>query len=91
MCIFDLSKTLIYVFHYNYIKKKYGNKARSLFTDTDSLTYEIEAEYVYKQFWKDIDKFDNSGYSRDSAYFDPTNKNVIGKFNDEAAVMPIKE
>lgn len=91
MCIFNLSKTLMYVFHYNYIKNKYGDKARVLFTDTDSLTYEIEAEYVYKEFWKDMDKFYNSGYSKDSTYFDPTNKKVIGKFKDEAAGMPIKE
>ena len=91
MCILDLSKTLMYDFHYNYIKKKYGNKAKLLFTNTDSLTYEIEAEDVYKNFWNDKDKFDNSEYSKSSPYFDKTNKKVIGKFKDEAAGVPICE
>ena len=91
MCILDLSKTLMYDFHYNYIKDKYGDKAKLLFTDTDSLTYEIEAKDVYKDFWNDKDKFDNSDYSESSTYFDKTNKKVIGKFKDEAAGLPICE
>ena len=91
MCILDLSKTLMYDFHYNYIKKNYKYKAKLLFTDTDSLTYEIEADRVYRDFWNDKDEFDNSGYSNDSPYFDKTNKKVIGKFKDETGGVPIVE
>ena len=70
MCILDLSKTLMYGFHYTHIKKKYNDKAKLLFTDTDSLTYEIETEDVYKDIWSDKDKFDNSEYTENSPYFD---------------------
>ena len=91
MCILDLSKMLMYNFHYNYIKKKYGNRPRLLFTDTDSLTYEIEAEDVYKNFWNDKDMFDNSDYPESSPYYCNANKKVIGKFKDEACGIPITE
>ena len=91
MCILDLSKTLMYDFHYNYIKKKYVDKAKLLFTDTDSLTYEIQAEDVYQDFWNDRHLFDNSDYSESSPYFDKTNKKIIGKFKDEASGVPITE
>ena len=91
MCILDLSKTLMYDFHYNHIKHKYGNKAKLLFTDTDSLTYEIETKDAYKDFFKDKSKFDNSDYPENSPYFNKTNKKVIGKFKDEAAGVPVVE
>ena len=90
-CIIDLSKTPMYDFHYNYIKKKYGNRARLLFTDTDSLTYEIEAEDVYKDIWNDKDMFNNSDYPENSPYYCNDNKKVIGKFKDEACGVPIVE
>ena len=90
MCILDLSKTLMYEFHYKYIKDKYQEKAELLFTDTDSLTYEIESKDVYQDFWNDKNKFD-SDYPESSPYFDKTNKKVIGKFKDEAAGVPICE
>ena len=91
MCILDLSKTLIYDFHYNYIQKKYPGKAVLLFTDTDSLTYEIEAEDLYADFHKGRDLFDNSDYQPDSPFFFKENKKVIGKMKDEAAGIPIVE
>lgn len=91
MCILDLSKTLMYDFHYNYIKKRYGSKAQLLFTDTDSLCYEIETDDIYEDLWQDKHLFDNSDYPKDSPFFDLLNKKVIGKFKDEAASIPITE
>ena len=75
----------------NYIKKKYNNRARLLFTDTDSLTYEIEAEEVYKDFWNDKDMFDNSNYPESSPYYCNVSKKIIGKFKDEACGILITE
>ena len=58
ICSLDICKTVMYDFHYNFIKKKYGDKSKLLFTNTDSLTYEIETD-VYKGFWNDRHKFDH--------------------------------
>ena len=55
------------------------------------MTYEIEAEDVYKDFWVDKTKFDNSDYPTNSHFHDNKNKKVIGKFKDEAAGVPIVE
>ena len=55
-----------------------------LFTDTSSLTYEIKSENVYEKFFKWKDLFDFSNYSKDSKFFDETNKKVIGKTKDKS-------
>ena len=91
MSILDLSKTLMYNFHHSYIKRKYGNKAQLFFTDTDSLTYEVEADDVYLDFWKDKHSFDNSDYPQESLYYSNKNKKVNGKFKDEAGGIPRTE
>ena len=93
-CILDLSKTIMYDFHYNYIKPKYGDKAKLLFTDTDSLAYEIETEDFYKDISGDVlSRFDTSDYPDNHPSGIPTgiNKKVLGMFKDEAQGRSIKE
>ena len=54
-----------------------------LFTDTDSLVYEIKTEDIYEDAYSDKDLFDFSDYSVNSKLFDETNKKGIGKMKDE--------
>ena len=93
MCILDLSKVLMYDFHYNFIKAKYdgsaNGSAKLLFTDTDSLCYHIITDDAYRDFYLSKDLFDNSDHEKSSKFFFDENKKVIGKFKDEAAGNPI--
>ena len=81
--ILDLSKTLMFDFHYNYIREKFGDKAELLFTDTDSLMYLIQTDDFYQDINKDIKrKFDRSDYpeKHPSGIKTGINKKVIGKW-----------
>ena len=60
-----------------------------MFTDTDSLCYEIKTDGVYKDLFQK--SFDNSNYPKNSEFFFDESKKVIGKMKDESAGMPIKE
>ena len=84
--ILDLSKTLMYEFHYDYMRPNYGNKVKLCYMDTDSFVYEIETEDFYRDIAKDVEKrFDTSGYSKDENRPLPIGKNkkVIGLMKDE--------
>ena len=71
----------MYEFHYKYIKNKFD--AKMLFTDMDSLVYEIKTKDVYEDFYLDKDLFDLSDCPLHSKFLDPVSKKVIGKIKAE--------
>ena len=94
MSILDLSKCLMYEFHYNYIKTKYGDNAEILFTDNDSLAYEIRTNIFTKISTTDIEKrFDTSDYptNHPSGIKTGLNSKVLGMVKDEAGGKQIVE
>ena len=94
MSILELSKSLMYDFHYSYIKTKYRDKAKLLFTDTDSLAYEITTKDFYKDINPDIEKrFDASDYptNHPSGIKTGLNSKVLAMSKDEAGGKQIVE
>ena len=85
--VLELSKYLMYDFHYNFIKKKFD--ADLLFIDTDSLTYDIKSKDVFEEFFKYKHLCDFSEHK--SKLFDSTNKKVIGKMKDGFKGIPISK
>ena len=90
MCILELSKVLMYEFHYDYIENKYSNNSRLLFTDTDSLMYKIKTKDVYEGLSNDKQMFDFINYSSKSKYYENSNKLVAGKLKNETMVLSLK-
>ena len=62
MFILELRKVLMYEFSYGYIKNKYDNKLKLLFTDTDSLIYDTKTEDFYEDFNSNKEMFNFSNY-----------------------------
>ena len=90
--VLELSKLHMYKFHYRYIKAKFQDQAKLLFTDTDSLMYWIRHRNPYNQFLEDREEyFDFSAYPKNHPCYDPLNNKVIGKFKDEANGAQITE
>ena len=75
----------MYDFHYGFIKQKYGNKAKLLFTDTDSLCYEIRTGDIYEDMYDNKEMFDLSDITdeRLKKFHDNTNKKVLGIMKPE--------
>ena len=90
MWILELSKVLMYEFHYDYVKNKYGNNSKLLFTDTDSLMYEIKTKDVYEDFSSNKEKFDLNDYSTKSQYYNDSNKLVFGRMKNKTGGVGIK-
>ena len=89
--ILETSKILMYEYHYDVIKAQYGDRARLLFTDTDSLCYHIETNDMYEDMSKDAHLYDFSDYPCNHPLFSIHNKKVLGKMKDETKSIPIKE
>ena len=86
MAILDISKTLMYEFWYNYIKLKYGERAKYCQTNTDSFVICIKTGDFYEDIANDVERwFDTSNYDENDKRPLPIGKNkkVTGLFKDE--------
>ena len=95
--ILELSKITMYNYHYNYILPKYGNNAKLLFTDTDSLCYEIITDDLFQDMKNDSYMYDLSEFPKDfktkngTIMYDETNKKVLEKMKLETGTdIPIE-
>ena len=76
------------------MKEKYGSRAQLLFTDTDSLMYDVVTDDIYGDMAKDAERYDMSNFNTTNKYYKPEyqqNKAVVGLMKDEAAGHPIGE
>ena len=82
--ILDLSKTVMYEFHYDYMKQEYPEGLTLCYMDTDSLIYDIETEDFYKDIAEDVkDRFDTSDYNPLRPLPVGLNKKVLGLIKDK--------
>ena len=84
LSILDISKILMYEFWYDYMKRKYGNRVKLCYMDTDSFVMNIKTNDFYKDISNDVDKrFDTSNYECNRPLPTGKNKKIIGLMKDE--------
>lgn len=83
--VLDISKTVMYSFHYDFMLKHFNPKdCRIQYTDTDSFIYELKNHDVYKFVKHHSDPFDTSNYANNNPYgIVPQNRKLLGKMKDE--------
>jgi len=89
--VLDISKLLMYDFHYKHMKVIYGPNAKLLFTDTDSLCYEVTTPDVYADMQMHIDLYDTSDYPESHPLHSTKNKKALGKMKDETLGIVVSE
>ncbi|XP_076660015.1 uncharacterized protein LOC143363288 [Halictus rubicundus] len=78
MFVLDISKCHLYDFHYGYMYPNLKENCKILYTDTDSLIYEIVCDDAYELLKRDINRYDTSNYAEKNAYGVPiANKKII--------------
>lgn len=91
--VLELSKNLMYDFHYDYMMPKYGENMSLLYTDTDSFIYNVYTDNFYEDIKQDLEtKFDTSDFPIDNVYGLPlVNKKVVGVMKDENSGRIMRE
>lgn len=89
--VLDISKLIMFNFHYTWAVAKYGTSVKLCTTDTDSLFYWIRTSNVYEDMKEDIELFDMSDYPKDHSCFTEKNKKKLGTFKDETNSRPARE
>jgi hypothetical protein len=89
--VLEMSKLLMYDFHYNEMKPRYGDNIQLCFTDTDSLLYDVKTDDIYKDMLERKELYDFSDYPTNHPNFSVENKKVLGKMKDEMSSRAILE
>ena len=89
--ILELSKLIMYRFYYDHLKSIYADRCRLLFTDTDSLSCEIQTANIYDDMAQDLSEYDTSNFETDHPLYSNRNHRVLAKFKSETGSLAPSE